>query len=90
MRSTRTALPAVALVRAAVAEALDLPTGQIYRIVETEIAFPGDFAVIAHGIDTRFALITETGARIETGHLRPAEYQILGCAVPFEAYGEKT
>lgn len=87
---TKTALPAVVTVRAAVADALSLPVDQLYRLVETEIVFPGDYAVVTHGIDTRFALITETGARIETGHLQPAEYQILGLAVPFKAYGEKT
>ena len=90
MRSTETAVPAVALVRAAVACALDLPADQIYRIAATEIAFPGDFAVLRHGRDTRFALITETGARIETGFLQPAEYQILGVAIPFKTYGQKT
>lgn len=90
MRSIKTALPAVALVRAAVAETFSLPADQIYRVIETEIAFPGDFAVIAHGRNIRFAVITETGAQIETGHLQPAEYQILGRAVPFSAYGQKT
>lgn len=87
---TKTALPAVVIVRAAVADALSLPVDQLYRLVETEIVFPGDYAVVTHGMDTRLALITDEGAQIETGHLQPAEYQILGRAIPLEPYGEKT
>jgi len=90
MRHTKTALPAVALVRAPVAEAFGLPADQIYRVVATEIAFPGDFAVIAHGRDIRFALVTEIGAQIATRHLGPSEYYVIGRAVPFFDYGQKT
>lgn len=79
-------LPAVARVRPAVADAFHQSANQVYSLIETEFAFPGDFVIIHHATGRRFAIMTDDGAQLPECHLRPFEYQIIGRAVPLDTW----